>query len=133
MYSLLYEHPQLNQATHNALHEMFGVASIRALEHLALLVRTQHLVDASGREVYMDHMDRLAIPITFIHGAENQCFLPVSTEMTFNKLCQMNGTSLYTRHVIPGYGHIDCIYGKNAVADVYPHMLKHLEATATQP
>jgi cholesterol oxidase len=125
----LYEHAQLNEATHQALHEMFGVANIHALEHLALLVRTKHLVDAKGNEVYMAHLDRLKLPICFIHGAENQCFLPVSTELTYNALREANGKDLYSRHVIPGYGHIDCIYGNDAVKDVYPYMLEHLEAT----
>jgi cholesterol oxidase len=129
LYSLLYEHAQLNEATHQALHEMFGVANIHALEHLALLVRTKHLVDAKGNEVYMAHLDRLKLPICFIHGAENQCFLPVSTELTYNALREANGKDLYSRHVIPGYGHIDCIYGNDAVKDVYPYMLEHLEAT----
>ena len=35
LYSLLYEHAQLNAATHSALHEMFGMANIAALEHLS--------------------------------------------------------------------------------------------------
>jgi len=130
LYSLLYEHAQLNEATHEALHEMFGVANIRSLEHLSLMVREKHLVSAKGEEIYMGHLDRLKLPICFIHGAENQCYLPVSTELTYNALREANGTELYSRHVIPGYGHIDCIYGKNAVADVYPYMLQHLEATA---
>jgi cholesterol oxidase len=130
LYSLLYEHAQLNEATHEALHEMFGVANIRSLEHLSLMVREKHLVSSTGEEIYMGHLDRLKLPICFIHGAENQCYLPVSTELTYNALREANGTDLYSRHVIPGYGHIDCIYGKNAVADVYPYMLEHLEATA---
>ena len=129
LYSLLYEHAQLNEATHEALHEMFGIANIGALEHLALLVRKKHLVDAKGDEVYMPHLERLKLPICFIHGAENQCYLPVSTEITYNALRDANGNDLYTRHVIPGYGHIDCIFGKSAAQDVYPYMLEHLEAT----
>ncbi len=132
LYSNLYEHAQLNEATHDALHELFGTANIKSMEHLALLVRTKHLVDADGGEVYMQHLDRLKVPICFIHGAENDCFLPVSTEITFNALGEANGKELYTRHVIPGYGHIDCIYGKNAATDVYPYMLQHLEVTADQ-
>jgi cholesterol oxidase len=134
MYSLLYEHDQLNTATHEALHEMFGVANMRIFEHLALMTRQGHLADAKGRDVYLPHPDgrsleRLAIPIAFIHGAENFCFLPESTERTFNLLCEANGKNLYKRHVIPNYGHIDCIFGKNAVKDVYPFILEHLEAT----
>ena len=80
----------------------------------------------------MPHLDRLKLPICFIHGAENQCFLPVSTELTYNALRAAYGDDLYTRHVIPGYGHIDCIYGQAAAQDVYPHMLNHLELTASE-
>ncbi len=127
MYSNLYEHGQLNTATHEALHEMFGVANIKSFEHLALLVRNGHLVGADGGEIYMPHLERLAIPITFIHGAENQCFLPESTRRTFDTLRERNGSHLYTRHVVAGYGHIDCIYGHRAALDVYPFMLNHLE------
>ena len=127
LYAPLYEHDQLNPATHDALHEMFGVANIESFEHLALLCRTGHLVGADGAEKYMPHLDRLALPITFIHGAENDCFLPESTEKSFQLLRETNGRSFYSRHVIGGYGHIDCIFGKNAAKDVFPLILAHLE------
>jgi cholesterol oxidase len=130
MYAPLYQHEQLNQLTHDTLHELFGVANIRSFEHIALLARTGHLVAFDGSDVYLPHLDRLAIPIAFLHGAANQCFLPESTEITYNLLRQANGDKLYSRHVIPNYGHIDCIYGKNAVDDVFPLMLSHLEATS---
>ena len=42
----------------------------------------------------------------------------------------MHGPEHYSRHVVPGYGHIDCMFGKNAVVDVYPMILEHLEKTA---
>lgn len=44
-------------------------------------------------------------------------------------LAQRNGSHLYRRHVVPGYGHIDCMFGKRAALDVYPLILEHLEAT----
>ena len=133
MYAPLYQHEQLNQLTHDTLHELFGVANIQSFEHIALLARKGHLVDSRGAEVYLPHLDRLAIPIAFVHGGENRCFLPESTEITYNLLRQTNGDKLYTRHVVPGYGHIDCIYGKSAVNDVFPLMLSHLEKTADAP
>jgi cholesterol oxidase len=80
----------------------------------------------------MPNIKRLAVPITFIHGGSNDCFLPESTQITYDLLCQANGSSLYSRHVVPGYGHIDCIFGKNASRDVFPLMLDHLEATAAR-
>jgi len=129
LYGPLYEHDQLNERTHEALSEMFGVANTRDLEHLATTVRKGHLVAANGDERYMPHLDRLRIPFRFIHGEENRCFLPESTELTVDALRKENG-DLYSRKVIPGYGHIDCIFGKNAANDVYPLILEHLEQTA---
>ncbi|HEX4750079.1 MAG TPA: alpha/beta fold hydrolase [Bryobacteraceae bacterium] len=132
MYAPLYQHSQLNQSTHeNALHEMFGVANIKSFEQIALMTRKGHSVAADGSEVYLPHLaDRLKLPITFIHGGSNDCFLPESTQITYDLLTKANGNSLYARHVIPNYGHIDCIYGKNAAQDVYPLMLQSLEAHA---
>ncbi len=130
MYGTLYEHDQLNLATHLAMHEMFGVASMKAIDHLGTMINAGHLVDYEGKEVYMPHVDRLAIPILFIHGAENKCYYPESTERTVERLSAVNGEELYDRKVIENYGHIDCIFGKNAVDDVYPLILEHLEKTA---
>lgn len=127
MYAPLYEHEQLNSATHDAMHEMFGIGNMTAFDHLALLVRAGHLVGADGQEIYLPHLDRLALPITFIHGAENACFLPESTETTYDLLREKHGRDRYARYLIPNYGHIDCIFGKNAARDVYPLILKHLE------
>ena len=129
LYGQLYEHDQLNDETHKNLHEMFGVANITSLEHLALLSRKGHVVNFQGEETYLPHLERMAIPITFISGGENECFLPESTEITYNLLREKNGKHLYKRFVIPKYGHIDCIYGKNAARDVYPFILEHLEDT----
>lgn len=130
MYAPLYQHEQLNEATHQALHEMFGIANIRAFEGLGLMTRIGHIVSAEGLETYIPRMDRMAIPIAFIHGQQNECFLPESTEITYKLLRERNDPTLYSRSVIPGYGHIDCIFGRNAANDVYPVMLKHLEKTA---
>ena len=129
LYGQLWELDQLNTATHDNLHEMFGVANIACLEHLARMVRTGHLVDFNGGNVYLPHLDRLAIPMTIVHGAENQTFLPDSTAIALKAMSDANGAELYKRFVIPRYGHIDCIFGKNAHRDVYPHILAHLETT----
>jgi cholesterol oxidase len=131
LYGQLYETDQLNALTfETGLPEMFGEANIAAFKQLALIARRQTIVDAAGNDAYMPHLERLSIPISFIHGGENACFLPESTARTLAKLSARNGAHLYDRHVIPKYGHIDCIFGKSAVVDVYPKMLAHLEETA---
>lgn len=129
MYSVLYEHDQLNEATHEALGDMFGEASMSALGDVTRMVRAGQVLDSQENDTYLPHLERMAIPIRFIHGEENACYLPISTERTFDALCKRNGSSLYSRVVIPKYGHIDCIFGKDASRDVYPHIREHLDAT----
>jgi cholesterol oxidase len=108
---------------------MFGVGNMRTFEHLALMVREGKVVRFDGEDVYLPHLDRMAIPMTFIHGAENNCYLPESTERTLRALEEANGAHLYHRYLIPNYGHIDCIFGKRASEDVYPLILRQLDAT----
>ncbi|MDX1997885.1 MAG: GMC family oxidoreductase N-terminal domain-containing protein [Thermoanaerobaculia bacterium] len=129
MYGQLYQLEQLDQRTFDNLHELFGVSNMQTFEHLALMVRHQQVMSHDGQDVYMPHLDRLALPICFISGELNKTYLPESTQATFDLCVAQNGAELYTRHVIPEYGHIDCIFGKNAVTDVYPHILEHLEKT----
>ncbi|QDU65395.1 alpha/beta fold hydrolase [Engelhardtia mirabilis] len=127
LYGPLYEHDRLNRATHEALREMFGVANIDAFAHLARMVRAGHLVGANGSERYLPHLDRLDLPITFIHGSENACFEPATTRRTHDALVERFGPDRYSYHLIDGYGHIDCIFGAHASRDVYPAILAHLD------
>jgi cholesterol oxidase len=129
LYAPLYEHDQLNTLTHDNIHELFGIASISNFQHLGVMTRAGQVVNAKGEDVYVPHLDRLKIPIAFIQGAENQTWTTDSTQRTFEALCALNGDQLYSRYLIPRYGHIDCIFGYNAHRDVYPLILKHLEAT----
>ena len=131
MYAPLYKHSTLTERLHDNLEELFAEANIEAFEHLALMCRKGTLVDMAGNDVYLPHLTRLDLPILFISGADNECYLPASTQRTYDLLCQHFATEQYSREEIPEYGHIDCIFGKDAVIDVYPHILKHLDKTAT--
>lgn len=47
-------------------------------------------------------------------------FLPGGTVRTYELLGARVGTGWYTRHVVPGYAHMDCVIGRDAVRDIYP-------------
>jgi len=123
-----FRHAQLNTATHDAMHEWFGTTSVPALAHLALILRTGHVVDKDGRDAYLPHLGRLALPISFIHGTRNREFLPAATRRTYELLRRANGEQWYVRRRIPRYGHMDCFIGKTAARDVFPIILEELEA-----
>lgn len=123
----LYAHKQLNQATHDTLHEIFGHSNIAALRQLSLMARTGHVINAEGNDVYLANAGKMSFQMSFIHGSENLSVFPESTERTIAFLSDRNGEDYYRRHLISGYGHLDCIIGKNADRDVYPHTLAGLE------
>jgi len=127
IYGYVYKHQQLNDATHKAIHEMFGVANVRTFNNISLVVRTGHVVDKDGGETYMNHLDRLAIPITFIHGIENNLFLPEGSEQTLRAVSAANDAGLYERITFANYAHMDCFIGKNASADIFPTIIDQLD------
>jgi cholesterol oxidase len=127
MYGEVYKHENLNQATHDAMHEMFGVANMTTFKQLGAIVRAGHIVDKDGKNSYLPHLDRLRIPISFIHGEENGLFLTKGSEITYNVLREANGPDLYTRTVIKNYAHMDCFIGKDSARDVFPIVLAELE------
>lgn len=83
IYGLLWEHENLNPLTHVTLHEFFGQVTSKIAKHLALCMREQKLVSATGEDIYlpdvdekdrlnseayMKHIRQMNIPICFIVG-----------------------------------------------------------------
>ena len=108
------------------MRELFGTTSLRALQHLSRMLRARRAVDEDGESAYLPHLDRLALPISFLHGRENRQFLPESTERTYRLLCRRNGPGLYTYHAVPGFGHLDCFVGREAETTIFPWILAEL-------
>jgi len=145
IYGLLWEHENLTPLTHDTLHEFFGYVTAEVSKQLALTMREKKLVSASGKDIYLpdvdrkdrlessayrEHINRLNMPISFIVGEKNSCYLPDSTYTTYNLVKEAHPRQQYSWTQIPGYGHLDCMYGREAIHDVYPHILKALDAHA---
>ncbi|MGF6774370.1 cholesterol oxidase [Paraburkholderia sp. GAS199] len=134
LYGLLYEHEKLNETLHSNLQEILGIHDVSLFQHLSAMVRAGKVVDASGADVYlsgangMKGLEGMRLPIGFIHGDRNETYLPESTQLTYDMLRRHFPEQPYERHLIPGYGHIDCIFGKHADVDVYPLIGRYLYA-----
>jgi cholesterol oxidase len=127
LYGEVYHHANLNDPTHQAIHEMFGRANLTALKHLTRMIQQGHVVDSKGKDVYLPNASRLALPISFIHGGINRMFLPKGSELTYDFLREKNGPQWYTRTVIPQYAHMDCFIGRDAARDIYPVVAAELD------
>ena len=123
-----YTHAQLNEATHNAMMEMFGLIAIPPFEQLALIMQREQVVDAQGGDTYLqpEQLKRLALPISFITGGLNQIFDPETIVRTHEWLGAANGAQYYDMHIFDDYAHMDMFIGRNAARDVFPHLLARL-------
>ncbi|MEO6509836.1 MAG: hypothetical protein ABIO16_02515 [Nocardioides sp.] len=127
LYGEVYDHDQLNDATHEHLHEAFGVANMATFRQITEILRAGHAVTASGEDAYLPATDNLKVPISFLHGEKNRLFKPEGSQLTYDYLREKNGDDLYTRTVIPGYAHMDLFIGKDAARDVYPVITAELD------
>jgi cholesterol oxidase len=127
IYGNAVHHPNLNAATHAALHELFGVTNMTMMDHLSVMARRGQVVSATGQDRYLVHLERLRRPVTFVHGARNLVWLPASTEQTYDLLVGQFGPGDYDRVVFDDYGHQDLLNGARAAADTYPAFLDHLK------
>jgi cholesterol oxidase len=135
IYGCTHLHSQLNQATHEALNEMFGPANIKSLEHLALMMRRGLAVDEDGKDAYLPELPArrkiLDVPILFLQGTENYIFRPPGGREMIKWLREgAPNPNLYHLRLLPGYAHLDAIVGRNAARDVYPLISRHLETSA---
>ncbi|MBF4769582.1 hypothetical protein ISU10_17585 [Nocardioides agariphilus] len=127
MYGEVYDHDRLNDATHEHLHEVFGVANMTTFRQITRILREGHAVTADGRDAYLPATDNLRLPISFLHGENNRLFKPEGSLLTYDYLREANGPDLYTRTVIPDYSHMDLFIGKDAARDVYPVITAELD------
>ncbi|MEP6992237.1 MAG: hypothetical protein ABJA80_14995 [bacterium] len=127
MYGEVFDHDQLNAATHDFIHEAFGVSNLTTFKQISQAVRHGHVVTADGDDAYLRGYEGLKLPIAFLHGENNRLFLPEGSLRTMEYLSEKNGAQYYTRHVVKGYAHMDCFIGKNAARDVYPVVTAELD------
>jgi cholesterol oxidase len=128
MYGEVYRHDRLNAATHDAIHEMFGVGNMRAFQHLTRMIRKRRAVTFAGKDEYMPNIGQLdGVRVMLLQGALNGIFQPQGSARTYEWLIAAIGSAKVTRCVIENYGHMDCFIGRHAARDVFPVILEELE------
>jgi cholesterol oxidase len=120
-------HSQLNHETHVALREMTGKISTAPFQQISDITTTGYAITADGKDDYLRHVDRLALPIDFLAGRLNRIFLPETSQRTFDWVKAHNDPSLYTRKVFTDYAHMDIWMGRNAARDIYPYIVSRLD------
>ncbi|OQN98005.1 hypothetical protein B0A48_16310 [Cryoendolithus antarcticus] len=105
----LWNHANLNEATHSHLEEIFGGIHTTCLQLLADMGRKQVVTDDRGNSlVTKKNVARLAgLPVLLLSGSENVVYPPVTTKKTWEMLMERFGDEMVRRRVIEGVGHLD--------------------------
>jgi cholesterol oxidase len=127
MWGELLNHANLSNATHERMGDLLGNAPIRPFVQMARSTLAGRIVNATGEDRYFVALEGLRVPITFIHGGDNATVGLGSTERTHELLCDEHGADRYRRHVVDGYGHMDCLIGDGAARDVFALIGEHLD------
>jgi cholesterol oxidase len=131
IYGCTHRHAQLNDPTHRALNDMFGIGNIDAIKHLTLMMRKSLAVTRDGKKDYFKHPERMAnVRLLLLQGRHNYIFHPDGTLRTLHWLRTANPEGEYERVVLPDYAHLDAIIGARAAADVYPRIADFLDQDA---
>jgi len=124
LYGLLYQHENLNHDTHAAFPSLFGLGSMRLFNQLAASCRRGCVVQLPADAI--DRFVATGTPVRIVHGSRNRCWARSGAVRTINELHAAVGrtggdVNMYTLSEVADYGHLDCIFGKDAATDVYPH------------
>ncbi|CAG8539541.1 4875_t:CDS:10 [Dentiscutata erythropus] len=121
-YGTLFQHENLNQEIHDHMDEFTGAVNLTTMSHLMTISKANKIVDFNGNDVYATDENikkRLDLPIL------------LATRKSYDTLIRTNADHMdyYSIFEVPGYGHLDCLWGTKAYKEIFPEILKHLEET----
>ncbi|MGW4640255.1 alpha/beta hydrolase family protein [Sphaerisporangium sp. NPDC004334] len=134
----MYRHGNLAPQTHvhQRLADLNGAADVNYYRHINKMVRAGRAVKcdpgnpAHGAlpDDYLAGAHRVETPVLFLTGEHNDVF--TDSNIVCHDILSRRAPGRHELHVLPGYGHIDPLIGKNAHVDVFPHILDFLKRHA---
>ncbi len=125
----LWSHENISDATHDWIDREFADVPFSFFLQMGRSVHRGHLVTS-------DRFPQLPASIvaqppqtdarfTLLAGRNNRCFLPESQRRTFAFL-DTHRPGFHDLRIVPGYGHLDVLFGRNAARDTYPAIVEAL-------
>jgi pimeloyl-ACP methyl ester carboxylesterase len=131
----MYNHENLAPQTHEhqRLADLNGATEISYYRHLSKIVRAGHAVKfdpanpAHSRlpDDYLTDLERVETPLLLLTGDQNRVF--TDSNIAFHRLLNERTPGRHELEIVPGYGHIDPIIGRNAHVDVFPRIVDFLK------
>jgi pimeloyl-ACP methyl ester carboxylesterase len=130
----MYEHDNLLSVTHDRMADLCSSCGLSYDRHVARMVRAGHAVKYDDRlhpdlpDDYLSRAAEVQTPILLLAGDHNRVFTDS------NIVCADVLSRLSPGHteleILPGYGHLDPIVGKDTHVDVFPRIIRFLDEQA---
>jgi len=135
----MYRHGNLRPQTHahERLADLNGACDLHYLRHIQKMVKAGQAVVADRREPrhaalprhylseYVNGPDDVPTPVLHLTGDHNDVF--TDSNVVCHDVLSDKAPGRHELQIIPGYGHIDPLIGKNAHVDVFPLILDFLK------
>lgn len=129
----MYRHENLLPVTHERMADLCGASGMHYFRHVNKMAKACHVVrfDPNDRRLtrlpadYMTNLDKITTPILFLAGDHNRVF--TDSNVFCHELLSKAVPDLHELAILPGYGHLDPIVGKNAHKDVFPKIVAFLK------
>lgn len=132
----LYEHENLDPITHERIADLLGANGVHYYRHVRKMLKAGHAVKydpsdprhADLPDDYLENAGAITTPILLLAGDQNHTF-PGANVAAYNELEKL-APGRHELEMLPGYGHIDPIIGKNSHVDVFPKIVDFLKRKA---
>jgi cholesterol oxidase len=132
----MYEHENLLPVTHQRMADLCSSCGLSYDRHVAKMVRAGHAVkydpgDRRHRDLPDDYLAwaaRVTTPILLLTGDRNRVF--ADSNIVCHRVLSKISPGRHELEVLPGYGHLDPIVGKDAHLDVFPRIGQFLKRQA---
>jgi cholesterol oxidase len=123
--------------THDRLADINGASTVHYYRHIRKMVKAGRAVRYDPRDPklkalptdFLARASEITTPILFTTGDHNRIF--TDSNVVCHALLSKLAPGRHELEVLPGYGHIDPILGKNAHEQVYPRILAHFQKHGT--
>ncbi|MFI0419895.1 alpha/beta fold hydrolase [Spongiactinospora sp. 9N601] len=134
----MYVHRNLARETHTheRLADLNGATGVQYYRHVNKMVRAGRAVKCDPEDLrhaalpddYLERAAEVSTPILFLTGDRNNVF--TDSNIVCHRILDRAAPGRHELQLLPGYGHIDPIIGKNAHIDVFPRMVDFIKRQA---
>jgi len=132
----MYEHANLLPVTHERMGDLCGAGGMYYYRHVSRMVRAGHAVkchpgDPRYRDLpddYLANAAEVTTPILLLTGDRNRVF--TDSNIVCHRVLSGIAPGRAELEILPGYGHVDPIVGKDAHVDVFPRIGQFLKRQA---